>query len=327
MSAPPPLRTLIIINYQAARAARTWPRIAARLRRHHLSFETYQTTHAGDAETAARAALREGYQLIAVVGGDGTLSEAASGFFEAPSDAADDLPRRVNTHAALALLPSGTGDDFARGLLNRRAAPDEWADKLINYARREPRAAARCVDVLFGSVNGGANKFICLNAATLGIGAEVAGSVAAQGSVARRLPGEARFAAAALGALARWRERRVRVTIDEGDPLETSSNLIAVANGLYAGGGMMFTPAARSDDGRLDVLVAHRASRRMILRELTRIHSGGHVVNPKVLLMSGARVRIETAAGEELALEADGNVRGTTPAEFVVMPRRLRIVV
>jgi len=64
------------------------------------------------------------------------------------------------------------------------------------------------------------------------------------------------------------------------------------------------------------------------VRELARIHKGGHVNNPKVRVMQGEGVSIETFSAEDaMLIEADGNVRGVTPVEFRVMPRALRFVV
>ena len=82
----------------------------------------------------------------------------------------------------------------------------------------------------------------------MGIGGETAARVAAQGGLMRQFSGETRFAAAALASLVAWRERRVRITVDE-EAYEGEMNLAAVANGLYAGGGMMLSPGARIDDG------------------------------------------------------------------------------
>jgi diacylglycerol kinase family enzyme len=132
-----------------------------------------------------------------------------------------------------------------------------------------------------GSVDGGARRFICLNAATLGIGAEVSARVAAQGRAARRLPGEARFALAALPRLAAWRNRRVRIDVDGSVWEECGTNLLAVVNGTYAGGGMNLSPEASLTDGLLDVLAVADISRPALLRELSRIHTGGHVNNPR----------------------------------------------
>jgi diacylglycerol kinase (ATP) len=182
--------------------------------------------------------------------------------------------------------------------------------------------------VLRGSVDGGARTFFCLNAVTLGIGAQVAARVAAQGRLARKLPGEARFALAALPALAGWRERRVRVRVDGGEAKELKTNLIAVVNSRFAGGGMMFSPAARVNDGLLDVVTASRLSRATLAREMTRIHAGGHVANPRVSITRASRVTIEhVTKADALTVEADGDVRGLTPLELSVVPRALRVVI
>ena len=325
-------RTLVIINPASARARRAWPEVKAALAGNRIGFDTYETARAGDATLKTRAALAGGdYQTIAVVGGDGTLSEAASGFFE--FETSEDgqvahLPTPVNREAALALFPAGTGDDFARGLAGRRAPLEEWIEKFVAYSRGQAdRVQPRVIDVIHGRVAAGERQFICLNVATIGLGAEVAARVASQGRALKQLPGEARFVAAACGALAAWRERRVRVHFDDHDVIESRTNLLAIANGLYAGGGMMFSPEARTDDGLIDLVMTHNLTRAAILRELPRIRRGGHVSNPRVRIFKARHVSVETSGRENaLLVEADGNVRGHTPAEFRVMPRTLRII-
>lgn len=323
-------RTLVIINPASARARRAWPKIKEALAQTDIRFDAHETTHAGDATKRTRAALRDGYRIIAVVGGDGTLSEAASGFFEFHEDesyAASRLPSPVNADATLAILPAGTGDDFARGLAGGREPLEKWLDTFIAYCRRGEASSARVVDVIHGRATDGERDFICLNVTTIGLGAEVAARVASQGNVMKRLPGEARFVAAACGALAAWRERRVHVTIDESEVIESSTNLLALANGIYAGGGMMFAPQAHTDDGLIDLVLTHDLARSTILRELPRIRRGEHLANPNVRIIRATRVSVETDATKDaLLVEADGNVRGHTPAEFRIMPSALRIV-
>ena len=117
------------------------------------------------------------------------------------------------------------------------------------------------------------------------------------------------------------------MSIDDNVVIEGGMNLVAVANGLYAGGGMMMSPTAQLDDGKLDVVTATGLSRAAVVRELTRIHSGGHVRNRKVRITQGQKVRVETFSSEDgMLIEADGNVRGRTPVEFRIMPGALRIV-
>lgn len=332
---------LIVVNNVAAKARQSWPKIKSQLDAAGVDYQTHHTAQKGDATLKARVALNSGVKLIVVVGGDGTLSEVAEGFFEFNDDP-ERVPRAINSEATLAVLPAGTGDDFARGLRRKRAPLQDWIDSLVAYVRAERdsseehgqdgreaavRASARRIDVLYGRCDGYQKPFICLNASTMGIGGETASRVAAQGGFMRKFSGEFRFVFAAVGALAAWRERRVRITVDDRLVADEPMNLVGVANGLYAGGGMMFSTAARIDDGLLDVVTASGLNRKNVVTELSRIHTGGHLNNPKVSLTQGARVRVETLMLQDaMLLEADGNVRGVTPVEFQVMPGALRFL-
>ena len=310
---------LIIINPSAAKARSAWPIIQKQLDSAGLGYEAYETTSPGDATNKTRAALESGVQSIVVVGGDGTLSEAAAGFFQFNDDL-DIPPAPINPSATLAILPAGTGDDFARGLRRNRSPLQEWIETL--RARK-----SQTIDVLYGRCNDYEKPFICLNASTMGIGGETAGRVAAQGKFMRNFSGEFRFVFAAVGALAAWRERRVRVRVDGRVVVDGPMNLAGVANGLYAGGGMMLSPEARIDDGKLDVVTASGLTRANVVTELSRIHTGGHVNNPKVTITQGTVVNIETLMAQDaMPLEADGNVRGVTPVQFQVMPGALRFL-
>ncbi len=341
--------TFVIVNYGAARARSAWAEVRAALDGAGVAFEAHEARAFGDARAAATVALGAGCRTVAVVGGDGTLGEVVSGFFARggaggagagekrdEADLGTAGPVAINPAAALAILPGGTGNDFARALEGSRATLAHRLARLVAHCRRDEdgggEATTRSVDVLRGAVagvgGGGAREFLCLNAVTLGVGAEVAARVAAQGQRVRRLPGEARFALAALGALAGWRERRVRIRVDDGEPFESVTNLIAVVNSRYAGGGMMFSPGARIDDGLADLVTAGKLTRAVVVREMTRIHRGGHVNNPHVRIRRGSRVTIEPLTpGDALPVEADGDVRGQTPLRLTVMPRALRIVV
>ena len=319
------MRTLIIINPLAAKAQLAWPTIKNRLHAAGIDHLTYHTASAGDATIKARNTLNAGTELIVVVGGDGTLSEVAEGFFNF-NDNIQTPPSQVNPSATLAIIPAGTGDDFARGLFGNRAPLKIWIDKLVSYARGQSHSQQ--VDVLYGLCNDFQKPFICLNASTMGIGGETAGRVAAQGKFMRNFSGEFRFVFAAVGALAAWRERRVRVSVDGRVVVDGPMNLAGVANGLYAGGGMMLSPEARLDDGKLDVITASGLTRKNVVTELSRIHTGGHVNNPKVTITQGSIVSIETFLVQDaMPLEADGNVRGVTPVQFQVLPGALRFVV
>ena len=320
-----PAADLIVINHSAARARRLWPTIKKQLDAARVEYQAYETKGPGDATIKTREALRSGVESIVVVGGDGTLGETAEGFFEFNDDL-DVHPTPVNPNATLALLPAGTGNDFARGLRGKRASLQDWIEIFVAHSRGE-NSTVRTMDVLYGRCNDYEKPFICFNASTMGIGGETAGRVAAQGKFMRNFSGEFRFICAAVGALAAWRERRVRVTVDGRTVTDGPMNLVAVANALYCGGGMMLSPEAQIDDGRLDVITASGLSRSNVVTELSRVHTGGHVNNPKVTITQGTIARIETFLEQDaMPLEVDGNVRGVTPVQFHVLPGALRFV-
>ena len=140
-------KLFIIINNVAAKARAAWPTVRERLQYGGIEFEAAETTAAGDATSRTRAALRAGYQTIAVIGGDGTLSEAAEGFFDlAKSTDPTLLPTSINPEAALAIIPAGTGDDFARGLTKRRAPLTHWIELLVSHCQKheENDTCGRC---------------------------------------------------------------------------------------------------------------------------------------------------------------------------------------
>jgi len=311
---------LVILNQIAAKAKRAWPTIKHQLDLAQIQYQLYETKAPGDATLRTRTALKSGTKAVVVVGGDGTLSEAAEGFFEFNQDL-NLLPSPINPQATLSVLPAGTGNDFARGLRGRHAPLQSWIESVSSNGHEQP------IDLLYGRCDGFEKPFICLNAATMGIGGETAGRVAAQGKFMRNFSGEFRFVFAAVGALAAWRERRVIVSVDGRTIADGPMNLVAVANALYAGGGMMLSPEARLDDGKLDVITASGLSRANVVKELSRVHTGGHVNNPKVTITQGTIVRIETLLVQDaMPLEADGNVRGVTPVQFQVLPGALRFV-
>ena len=320
-------RPLIILNNSAARTRSVWPRIKSELDASKIEYDTHITSAAGDATNRTRLAIHSGARLIVVVGGDGTLSEVAEGYFEFSTNA-EQLPKPINRDAVLAVLPAGTGDDFARGLVGRRAPLNSWIRNLTAKLKSTDHLSTRFVDVLYGRCDDLQTPFICLNASTMGIGGETASRVASQGNFTRRFSGEFRFLFAALGALAVWRERRVKVTIDGQLISDGPMNLVAVANALYAGGGMMLSPDARLDDGKLDVVTASGLSRANVIKELSRVHKGGHLQNPKINITQGEIVLIETLMMQDaMLIEADGNVRGVTPVRFEVIPSSLQFMI
>ena len=129
-------------------------------------------------------------------------SEAAEGFFQFAENP-EQVPALVKPEASLAILPAGTGDDFARGLMGRR---ESLVTGSMFWSRIAATETAKLHDkqMCFTGAATTTGRHYCLNASTMGIGGETAARVAQQGKFMRSFSGEARFAAAAMVAR-RWR--------------------------------------------------------------------------------------------------------------------------
>jgi YegS/Rv2252/BmrU family lipid kinase len=97
-------RTLIILNPAAGQddPTRLRRRLGGAFAAREASFDLEQTRSAGHAEELAAEAGRLGYRAVAVVGGDGTIAEAASGL--------------AGSRTPLAIIPAGTANQVAHNL-------------------------------------------------------------------------------------------------------------------------------------------------------------------------------------------------------------------
>ena len=306
--------TLFIINPESARGTtlRFWTEARRELEKLGLEFSEQQTSKTGDATEIARRALGAGVERIVAVGGDGTLNEVVNGYF-------DSAGAPVNPEAAIGLLPSGTGSDFRRSI-GIKSSRDSIAAIVTGKSRLIDAVRARHATQGGESVT---RHFI--NVATFGLGGDVSAFVNRwRGSLPKWVGGRARFVAAAVRALDRYRLVPVEVRLDGTFHKDIASNLIVVANGRFAGGGMMLAPHAELDDGSLDVILTDQATRFDVIKELPRIGRGGYLRNKKVFETRARDISITTA--EPMAIDIDGEMAGYTPARMTVLGSAVRFI-
>jgi YegS/Rv2252/BmrU family lipid kinase len=301
-------RTWVILNPAAGkgRAEREWPGIAARLREAGITFTQAVTCGPGDARGLAREALRAGAGRLIVAGGDGTLNEVINGL----SAAAGPLPP-----PALALLPLGTGVDFARGL-----GIGTIEDTLAALQRGEPHAFD-LGNARFRANDGTLRERAFVNVADCGLGPHASAQI---GRVDRRF-GRAAYLYGAMQAIAGYAPAFTRITVDDRPIYAAPCGLLAIGNGQFFGGGMRIAPKARPDDGLLDLVILGATDRRTLLGDLLpRVYRGTHLRHPAVHFARGTTITVD--AEPPLPLELDGEIVGTTPATFTILPKRLTIL-
>ena len=250
-----------------------------------------------DERALATEAIARGFTTIVCVGGDGTTGNVANAILHSGTD------------VRLAVVPAGTGNDFAKTL-------GTGGDSLGMVARRSVASPASRVDV------GRVEDTFFLN--SCGFGFDVA-VLQGLGNV-RWLKGSAVYIYAALSELLRFRGLHATVESTALTRKRALHMMVLIANGPFFGGGLPIAPTASVTDGELDAIAVHDvgAVRRLML--LAAVARGKHWAYPEV--------HIERAAGFSVRFdaipfyEADGEVHGAKSTSLTVycVPGALKVV-
>ena len=307
-----PLRTLVVVN-PASRGGSTRKRfdgLLPRIRESLGECDVEWTRGPRDAERIAREAARAGVERIVVAGGDGTVSEVATGILAA------DLGR----YAELAVLPLGTGGDLRRTL----GVPGEVDEALRAIAT----GGVRTIDagrVTYTDRSGRPATVYFVNIASFGISGLTTELV---NQAPKSLGGRVSFLIGTLRGIVGYRaaDHPVELRLDGELAHRGPIALATAANGRWFGGGMHVAPEARADDGLLDVVVIPGLSKLRLIAELPGLYAGRHVRVPGVLSLRGRRLEATPEGGAEPPwVEIDGEPLGRLPATFEILPGALRI--
>lgn len=301
------MKTCFIVNPVAGRGrtVRWWRELEPVLRRELPAAAVHFTDAPGAAVALSRRACEEGYGRIIAVGGDGTVHEVVNGM--------------AGSGSLLGIIPTGTGNDFARTLSIPRR-PSEAARTVV--AGHTATVDLGCITAAGGS--GETRERYFAGVAGIGFDAEVAAEVNRNRRRSWAGYGTLPYVLCLLRVLFSYRNAPVSLSLD-GRTREAAVLLVAVGNGRAYGGGMRITPLADATDGLFDVCAAGDVGKLEVLLLIPRVYTGRHIHHPKVSYQRAGRVEIECR--RPLAVHADGEVVGTTPAAFTLIPRGLRVIV
>ena len=292
------MRATLIVNPHSGRGAavRLAGTVAATLRAAVPGLTATVTPDAAATSRLAAQAAQRGDDVLAVLGGDGTVHLAAQAV--------------AGTKTALAVLPSGTGNDLATAL----GIPSDPVHAARHVADALRSGRRRRIDV--GRVEGGA---CCATVLCTGFDA----AVSARANAMRWPAGPRRYDLAVLAELAGLTPRPVQVHAGDSK-IDLEAILVAVGNGPSYGGGLQICPDAALDDGLLDVIAIAAVNRRRLLRVFPSLRTGAHVDEPEVTVLRAATVRID--GDPRWPVYADGEPQGTLPVTMHCEPGALTVV-
>lgn len=237
----------------------------------------------------SQAIRRAGPERVVAVGGDGLIHHA--------------LPALVESNTALGIVPSGTGNDFARalGLPMRRAAA---VDRALG--------PVTTVDVLEVEHTDGRSTLVA-TAVTAGFSGRVNAT-----ANARSFPkGQLKYTVASFVELRRLEAFELGVTGVTG--VGGPCSFFAVANTRFFGGGMAIAPKAEAADGQLHLTIVDAVPAWKLALVLPTVFIGQHVRHPNV----SERVATRVGLDHDQEVWADGEFVGQGSITVRVVPSAL----
>lgn len=246
-------------------------------------------------------ALKKGFGQIVAVGGDGSVNAVANGFFDAGGSA-------LNPEACLAVAPLGSGSDYFRTL--RGGSGAGW---------REIVTKGRIVEADVGFLDTGKNRGYFVNMAGLGVSAEI---VKIKEKLPSWVPRSLCYAVPTIYQAPKIRPFPAKLLLD-GKPVEEKLLAAFLAKGTYAGGGMRLGGRASLDDGCFDLTLIHAMPLGEIVKNLPRLFLGDI---DQVKGIEKIKVKkVEILGPKAVPIEIDGELAGTSPAAFSVIPKAIRV--
>jgi YegS/Rv2252/BmrU family lipid kinase len=254
-----------------------------RLTAHRFDTDVLVTSGPADAFRFTSAAVQGGVDLVVAWGGDGTVNGCAAAV--------------AGTGIPMAIIPGGSGNGLARDLgipLN--------AQQAFHLA-----ATGRVRSIDAGELHGS----LFFNVAGVGFDARIADRLAAPGAW-RGLPG---YIMATVGELRSYEPDRYSIynacDVDgralATDIVDRPALFIALANSRQYGSGAQIAPAARLDDGMMEIVVVELQSGLSIMKRVPAFFRGALKEGPGLLMRSAASMEISCT--HPIRFHVDGEPR------------------
>ncbi len=287
------------------RAYKAIKKIRSLLREKNVNH-TFSITSAPKHATQLAKDAQKDYDVIVAIGGDGTVNEVMNGI--------------INSQTKFGVIPLGSGNDFAKAV-------------------KMPHNLIDAIDIILG------NKHIIADIGKVithrlvdnkieiyderyfinGIGIGFDASVAYESSKIKRLRGLPLYISALFRALLKYKTLNFLVKLDELR-LKSKYFLIAIGNGVSAGGGFYLTPDAKLDDKRFDVCYVDPVGIFKILKIFPSVLKGLHG-RYKEVNFTHAR-NIEVSSEQKFFVHADGEIVGNNvnSVEISLIPAAIQVI-
>lgn len=303
-----PKSVMVVVNPAPSRKIPLLAILNQAFREAGIHWDISITHGTGDGRTLAKEAAENGFEIVAVYGGDGTVMEVASGL--------------VGTDVPLLILGGGTGN-------------------LVASELRLPNDLEKACDLICGETY--RTKHIDIGMMgempfllRIGCGIEV-GVVQEATRELKDQFGKWAYVFAAIKMLQDIPEADYELVMNGEEKVSASGVACVVANAGTVGiGRLTLAPSVEVNDGRLDVFLLRKANiegilqlaRKMMGLERSRKADGDQIDLDASKLITHWRVKtVDIKTDPVIDIQVDGDVAAQTPQLIKAVPNALRVVV
>ena len=298
-------KTLLVVNPAAGhgRGRKVFSQTEAKLREAFPGLIVRLSEFPGHAFQIGREAVRERYDRVLCIGGDGTPFEVINGMY---------LQGRPDAPPDLGLIPAGTGNSFLR---------DFGIDTPEEAIRRITSGRRHKVDLLEFQyrLDDHEERRYALNLIGVGLITDILKLT----NDWLKIFGAFGYSLAVVIRMARGIRNAITLEAD-GRAWSISNSALVISNSKYTGGKMKIAPRAETSDGKADLVVFRGPNRREIVGIFKGVFSGAHAAHPKVEMTPA--VELAVTGTPALHVMADGEVLGKTPLKVKTLPGELAIL-
>ena len=305
---------LVLVNLHAGtgKGKRDWPEIKDLLEKAGFKMQIVFTEHPGHAIQITQKGIEEDdFTNIIVVGGDGTFNEVANGFFR--------QKKRRSTDITLGMITVGTGNDWGR----MYDMPAEYSEQVKII--KNGKTFVQDVGVVKYQSHQNRNNRYFVNVAGMGYDALVAHKTNQMKQSGKG--GALVYLINLLQALFQYKVTHLE--IDSNGKQIFSGKVFSMSIGIckFNGAGMMQLPHAIPDDGLFDVTVIRKTSKLNVIRNIKNLYDGSFIKMKVVETFTGRNFTIRSIPEHRLHLETDGESLGSSPLDFEVIPKAVKLIV
>ncbi|MGX9136123.1 diacylglycerol kinase [Rummeliibacillus sp. JY-2-4R] len=271
------------------------PEVLAKLEVAGYETSCHATTGAGDATTAAKAAVEREFDIIIAVGGDGTLNEVVAGVSE------------FENRPKIGLIPMGTTNDFARAVHIPRDI--DKAVEIIIAGNSIPVDVGRVNDRYFINIAGGGR----ITELTYEVPSKL-----------KTMLGQLAYYLKGIEMLPSIKPTKMRIEYD-GEVFDDEAMMFLIALTNSVGGFEKLAPDASLNDGLFSIFILKKSNIADFVKLVTLASRGEHLKDPHVIYAKARELKI--TSDEKIQLNLDGEYGGDAPAEFINLKRHIELFV